>query len=146
MKLVLDTNILISSLINPEGKIASIILNPYAKYEFYSCYFMYMEIFKYKEKLLKLSKLQENDFLELLYYIIKKITFINEENIPNDVWRSAFELTKDVDEKDTPFVALSIFLDSYFWTGDKKLIEGLTKKNFDRFLTTSNLEILEEEI
>lgn len=139
MNIVIDTNILISSLINPESKIANIILNPYSKYKFYSCYFMYIEIFKYKDKLLKLSKLEENEFLELIYYILKKITFINEENIPDTLWKDAYKLTKDIDEKDTPFIALSIFLDSKIWTGDKKLTDGLNKKWFYNTISTDDL-------
>jgi predicted nucleic acid-binding protein len=32
-----------------------------------------------------------------------------------------------------PFVALTIFLDGYLWTGDKKLKKSLEKKGFDKF-------------
>lgn len=45
-----------------------------------------------------------------------------------------YDLCKDVDIKDTPFVALAIELGPSLWTGDKKLKEGLKQKGFDNFL------------
>jgi len=42
-------------------------------------------------------------------------------------------LTKNVDEFDTPFVALSLELASPLWTGDKKLIKGLKQKELIGF-------------
>jgi len=42
-------------------------------------------------------------------------------------------LYKDVDEKDTPFVALSLELGFELWTRDQELIIGLKAKGFDQF-------------
>lgn len=38
-----------------------------------------------------------------------------------------------VDEKDTPYVALTLHLDGRLWTDDVELKRGLMAKNFDRF-------------
>jgi predicted nucleic acid-binding protein len=38
--------------------------------------------------------------------------------------------------KDMYFVALTIEMDGILWTGDVKLKKGLTKKGFDKLLTT----------
>ncbi|PSQ84453.1 MAG: hypothetical protein BRD44_00900 [Bacteroidetes bacterium QS_7_67_15] len=43
------------------------------------------------------------------------------------------ELCHDIDETDTPHVALVFELDGELWTGDKKLKEGLRENGFDRF-------------
>ena len=45
----------------------------------------------------------------------------------------AFDLCKDIDEKDIPFVAVTIELDGLFWTGDKELRNGLESKGFTSF-------------
>jgi predicted nucleic acid-binding protein len=45
----------------------------------------------------------------------------------------AWELCKDVDEKDMMFVALALELDALLWTTDKKLATGLLAKGFDKF-------------
>ena len=56
------------------------------------------------------------------------------EAIRQTTWEKAIELTKNIDEFDTPFVTLSLELGSPLWTGDKKLIKGLVlrqDKNFN---------------
>ena len=51
----------------------------------------------------------------------------------------AYQLTFDIDEKDTPFIATTISLNSILWTGDKKLITGLRKKGFNDIINTREL-------
>ena len=50
MKIVIDSNILFSALLKADAKLAEIILNPSFRIESYSCYFLYIELFKHKEK------------------------------------------------------------------------------------------------
>lgn len=45
----------------------------------------------------------------------------------------AYRLCRDVDEKDTPYVALSIHLDGQLWTDDMVLKTGLKRKGFSSF-------------
>jgi predicted nucleic acid-binding protein len=64
---------------------------------------------------------------------------ISEDVISENSWIGAYELTKDVDENDTPFLALSIELNCPLWTGDKKLIEGVKVKGFDSVMNTRDI-------
>ena len=68
------------------------------------------------------------------------IEFIDPEIIQRESWIKGFELTSDVDEKDTPFVSLAIDLEGSLWTGDKKLIKGLRSKGVELTLTTEELD------
>ena len=139
MKIILDSNILFSALLKPDGRIAEIILNPVFPLEKLACHFVYVEIFKHKEKLLKISKIEERDFLEILYGIVRKVTFISEDLIPPDVFDHARELVADIDPKDVAFVALSLYLDVRIWSGDKPLIRGLRAKGFSNIISTDEL-------
>jgi predicted nucleic acid-binding protein len=139
MKLVLDTNILISTLMKSDGVVGGILLRDLQDVEKLSCYFLYVEIFSKKDKILKISKLDEKDLLELLYLVIKQVNFINENQISDDNWRRAQDLTNDIDVKDISFVALSLETDAYLWTGDKILYAGLKAKGFEKVLNTSDL-------
>jgi predicted nucleic acid-binding protein len=42
-------------------------------------------------------------------------------------------LCKEIDEKDVPFVALTIELDCELWTFDKPITKGLTALVFTKF-------------
>lgn len=89
--------------------------------------------FSSTKRVIKNSKTSEEETYEFLFKIINKITFINEENISTGNFIEAYRLCKDVDEKDTPFVALSLELGYKIWTRDDELKSGLRKKGFDNF-------------
>lgn len=138
MKIVIDSNILFSALLSPDNRFRSLLY--LSKHTFYSCNFLFVEIFKHKDKIKAISKLSENEILSQLGNIASKIHFINEETIPREIFNRAHSLCEDTDENDTPFIALSIFLDAYLLTGDKELMRGLEKKGFDKFISLKKLE------
>ena len=130
-KVIIDTNILFSVLLSKENRYKFILFSK--NIEFYTCNFLFVEIFKHKNKIQNISKLNEDEILCQLKTILSKITFIKEELIPQEIFNKAYFLTKDIDEKDTPFVALSIFLNGLLLTGDKKLKNHLKQKGFNNF-------------
>lgn len=96
-------------------------------------------MFKYKERILRFSKLDEDDLLDVLYRLVKKITFVNEDTSSDEIWEEARRLTDDIDSKDTPFVALSLSLNATLWTGDRTLAEGPQAKGFSQVVDTPTL-------
>ena len=77
--------------------------------------------------------------------MIKRIHFFNEGMIPKEVIDDAYKLTFDIDEKDTIFVAMGMYLNQKLWSGDKALVEGLRKKGYNELiLTTELIEMLTE--
>jgi len=136
VKLVVDTNIIFSGLLSPNGKISDLLLNSYNTFDFYSPTFVLEEFENHKEKLLKLSGYTEKELSFLQLNLFKKIDLIDLDSIRKSTFEKAYELTKNVDEFDTPFIALALELESPLWTGDKRLIKGLSKKGIDWILTT----------
>jgi len=132
MKIIIDSNILFSLLISKNSKFRHILFN--AENKIFSPNFVFSELFKYKEKILKFSKSDEAKVYELLNLILEKIHFVNEELVSLLSRKKAYNLCKDVDENDTPFLALSIEIDGYLWTGDKVLKNHLIKNGFNKIL------------
>jgi predicted nucleic acid-binding protein len=69
----------------------------------------------------------------LLSSIINQIKFYDEDLISIGSWTEAFRLCRETDEKDTPYIALSLELNAKVWTKDNELKIGLRKKGFDEF-------------
>tara|TARA_R110002096_G_C14392562_1_gene706659 strand:+ start:15 stop:230 length:216 start_codon:yes stop_codon:yes gene_type:complete len=59
MKLVVDTNIVFSALLNPGNTLAEILLNPQNSFQFYSPNLLVAELQRHKPKLPKLSGLSQ---------------------------------------------------------------------------------------
>ena len=129
MKIIVDTNIVFSSLLSKENICKFLLVSN--KFDIFSCNFLFVEIFKHKKKIQSVSKLSENDLLLQLDKIINKINLVSDEIIPENIFSKAFHLCKDIDKNDIPFVALSLFLNAKLLTGDKKLYNGLKNKDFD---------------
>jgi len=131
MSAVIDTNIIFSMLLQEESQLRDCFFKEGT--DFYAPNFVLLELFNKKEKLLKLSKLSESEISELLHRILQKIHFINEVTISKTNRIKAYQLCKEIDEEDTPFVALALEFNSEIWTGDEKLKQGLKKRGFHRF-------------
>lgn len=58
---------------------------------------------------------------------------MDESAIPLGVWVEARRLCSSIDEKDTPFIALAIHLNTRLWTEDDELKKGLRAKEFNLF-------------
>jgi len=142
---VVDTNIIFSGLLSPNGTISDLLLNSSDTFDFYSPTFVLDELENHKKKLLKLTGYSEKELEFLQRILFKKIDLIDLESIQQITWNKAIELTKNVDEFDAPFIALALELDSPLWTGDKKLIKGLSKKDVDWILTTEIITEIRNE-
>ncbi len=134
-KIIIDSNIIFSALKGTESRTRNKILN--SDNQYFTPNFLIVEIFKYKDLILKKSNASEEETLNFLSRILNRITFVNEENISTVNFITAFRLCKDIDEKDTPFIALSLELGYSIWTRDKELKNGLKAKGFDKFYDES---------
>lgn len=129
--IVIDTNIIISALISNSQRILQVIFN--SNYIFVSPKFVIIELFKHSRKIQKASKLTEDEVLELLSIIINRVKFYDENLVSIGSWTQAFKLCREVDEKDTPYVALALELNAKLWTKDDVLKNGLKRRGFDDF-------------
>jgi len=132
VSIIVDTSILFSLLLRGTTEARKRFLTDSAL-RFFCPRFVFVELFKHKERIAQLSALSEEDLLECLYELLERVNFIEEGSIPIGTWMEARRLCRDVDPKDTAFVALTLHLDARLWTSDGELKAGLRAKAFDRF-------------
>jgi len=118
MNIIIDSNILFSALIK-DSKTRRIILEYDGFFLFPQYVFEEME--RHIEELLKKSKLPRREFGMLLSILLKKVVIV-----PNDALlpfrRKALEIVKDIDQDDVLFVACALaYPESVIWSNDKKL-------------------------
>ncbi len=129
--IIVDTNIVFSALISRPSPFTDLLLG--SDYRFYVCELVIVELFNHKDKLVGASRLPEDQIVRVLYTLMRQLNLFKEDLITPEHRQIAFSLCRDIDETDTPHIALTLELNGLLWTGDRKLKAGLLKKGFKDF-------------
>lgn len=146
MIVIVDANIVFSAILNTNGKVGDLILNSDGIIDFIAPRYMDWEILKYQDKILKITKKSSTEIKRIHFKIMKKISFFSEEQIPMENRIKAYDIVKNIDPKDTPYIAFSDFLKLKIWTGDKELSKGLLDKGYKITISTNELYKYREEM
>ncbi|WP_159468262.1 putative toxin-antitoxin system toxin component, PIN family [Dyadobacter sp. 3J3] len=139
MRIVVDTNIAFSAILNTNSRIAQILLSPKSRLNFYSTEQLLSEIGEHRDKIKKISGYSEEELVRIIQLITGRIRFINVRLISKEVYLKSERLTHDIDKDDTEFIALTEHSKAKLWSGDKELLKGLQKKKWNKFITTEEL-------
>ena len=118
MRLVIDTNIVISALISREGKASSLLF--LSELQLYAPPFLLEEIEEHKSEILEKTELSELNFSIALARITSHICFV-----PVPDYAPYLLTTKKFspDPDDLHYLALALSLGCPVWTNDKRLKE-----------------------
>ena len=105
-KVIVDTNIIFSCLLNSQGTIGDLIFNSEPVFDFYSNEYMLYEIHKHWERLKKISKLTDFELQTSFDKSLTRLTFVNEQLIPENIWRTSETLVAGIDIDVTNVAAL----------------------------------------
>jgi predicted nucleic acid-binding protein len=136
MRLVVDTNIVFSAILNSSSNIGKILIDG-RQFDFYSCHFLLEELQQHRGKLKRISGLSDDQLSQSIELTTANITFVQEDLLPKKDWKFAFKILSKHDQKDIPFLALAHNLKAHLWSGDKKLFKALEKENYNKTITTS---------
>jgi len=129
---VVDANLAFKALAAGRGDLRER-LGPGAEVMFFAPRFLFVELFKHKDALALAAKVTPKAMLEALHTLVARLDFVNETNIPLTTWMEAYRLCHGVDEKDTPYVALTLHLEGLLWTDDQELKSGLRARGFHQW-------------
>ena len=115
MEIVLDTNILISSLLKNGLTRDIILLSPI---KMHTIEFSRIEIEKHRNELLTKSKLDEKSFNYLMDYLFSKIDIVKMNDIAA-FKDKAIEIMNEIDIDDAPFIALAMYVKCPIWSNDR---------------------------
>jgi predicted nucleic acid-binding protein len=143
IRIVIDANILFSALIK-DASITRELITSDDIFDIYCPEFIFKELEKYKKFII--SKREKNkqlltykeSFETLLYFI----NIIPTERYDDKI-KEAYNIMKDIDEKDTYYVALALKLNCPIWSNDT----DLKKQNKVKIYNTKELleELLNDE-
>lgn len=139
MKIVIDSNIVFSAILNTQSKIGQLIINGSKYFDFFTVGLLKEEIIAHKDKILHFTKFSETQFDDTFQLIISRITFVDDILLTDKDLNKAMDLVAGIDENDVLFVALNNHLLATLWSGDKHLINGLKGKGYSRIITTTDL-------
>ena len=139
IKIVVDTNIIFSALLNTNSRIGQILINGKNHFDFYSPEYVRYEILKHQGRIKSIGKLTDDEFIETYGLILKNVTILNHSILPIELYKTAELLVQDIDIDDIIFVAVSSFIKGMLWTGDLKLLNGLMKKGYTNTIKTDDL-------
>lgn len=115
-------------------------------FQFFTCNYLRTEIQRHRNRILKITKLTEEQLSELEELVTQNITFIDERLIPQNILISTETQLKAIDPNDTVFIALTKHLEGKLWTGDMQLYRGLKSKRFKDIVLTSELSLLLDDL
>lgn len=129
---IVDANLAFKALVSSRGDLRGR-LSPQVEVGLFSPRFLIVELFRHHDRLVHATGLDVESLIAALHRLLARLEFVNEALIPLGLWVEAHRPRRDVDEKDTAHVALTLHLDGRLWTEDKALQEGLKARGFDRF-------------
>lgn len=132
---VVDANILFSALISGKPFYKTL----FVRNTFYTPNFVFSEIEAYEDVLLEKIKVGEEAFKQLTLFLFSNLHVIPEFVLTVDSVKKAHHLCKDVDPKDTTYIALAIELNISFVTRDKPLYSHLMAQGFTQVVMFNTL-------
>lgn len=139
MIVIADSNLFISCFYSSNGLIYNI-LSSEKKVQFIAPDYIFDEIQEHFIEIKEKTKRSKRELIAILKEITKNVVFHSVDDVSNEIFQKAFEVSKDIDVDDPPFIALHFQTGHKIWTGDKVLINGLKSKGYDICITTEELK------
>lgn len=120
MMLVVDANVVVSCLLKKAVTFDVFLLNSVLKkLEFGAPEFLWIEVGKHKEELLKETKLAKDEFDDVMEFLVEEITIVPASQFIEFLPEAKRLLSEHL--KDVPYLALALKLDCPIFSGDKTL-------------------------
>ena len=139
MKLIIDTNVIISSLLK-DSTTREILLNE--SFDFYLPEIVMSEVKKYLPYIIQKSGLTEEEIKKLLNTLLENLHLVPIDEYVEKM-DEAIEIIGKIDEKDTQFIALALSIkNDGIWSNDKHFNK---QKKIHVYKTIDVLNLIEKQ-
>ncbi len=128
---IVDANVIFSAVIS--GK--EVYVDAFTANSIFIPDFALDELQKYQTLLLEKTKLTPGQLRNFSLRLFSKLTVVPNFLISTSNYLHAFNLCKDIDENDTPYLALAIEFDLDLISKDEQLVQGLRQKGYLKVLS-----------
>jgi predicted nucleic acid-binding protein len=135
MTYIVDANVLFSCLIGGNNRVLSLL----ETYAVFTPDFAFAEIQEHQQTILQKTRLTPNLLKTFSNRLFKLVVTVPNMLISTQSYYQAFALCKDIDPKDTAYVALAIEFDHPLLTRDRVLATGLRARGFTQVLLLDEL-------
>lgn len=119
LRLIVDTNILFSAIV--KDSFTRKILT-HLDVDLFTIDFSNDELRKYKDLMLKKSELDSDEFDRLIEKLLSRIQLIDDYPISLRM-PEALTIMRDIDIKDSPFIAAALSVDADIWSDDNHFVK-----------------------
>ncbi|MDZ7934161.1 MAG: PIN domain-containing protein [Emticicia sp.] len=128
---IIDANVLFAAIIS--GKEHHVAF--FNRNKLYTTDFAFIEIEKYRKKILKKAKLKNQQFFDFNVRLFSQISVIPALALSVESLELAYDLCEGIDTKDVMYIALTIeFKDATLITRDNVLHNKLREKGFEKIV------------
>lgn len=125
-----DANVIFASLISGKENYERM----FSDNKFFVPDFALAEIQKYQPEILRKTKLTFEELKAYTLGIFDRLTVVPNLVVSTQSYLQAFHFCRDIDEKDTPYLALAIEFGIDLLTNDLELVEGLRRKDYTKVI------------
>jgi predicted nucleic acid-binding protein len=138
---IVDANVIFSALISGREEY----LRMFTEFEMLIPDFALTEMQVHQTRILADARIEMDTFRSFTLQVFRHVTVIPNMLISNRSYLAAWQLCRDIDEKDTAYLAAAIEFDVELVSKDAKLVDGLQQKGFTKIISLKRFfEILEE--
>jgi predicted nucleic acid-binding protein len=138
MIVITDVNKIFSATYTPNGIEANMLASK-GGIQFLAPDYLIEEFENHIDEISESMGYSKRDTKKLFLKVVTHIRLVEITKIPKELVIQAVEIVRDIDPNDAAYVALQLFQGHKIWTGDKALISGLKRKDYDICITTPQL-------
>ncbi len=144
LKVVVDANVLVSAIFSPEGPVADVFFEAYGRVELLTPEFIHEEMLAHAGRIAHERGTQVERIEAAVNKMLSRMRTVPLEMIPKTSRKQADALALDIDPKDVAYVALALSQEAVIWTLDRKLANGLARKDVRICIDTATMRNIVE--